>query len=170
MGRLKALQKRTALTTCSNAMKALTLVQEMCLDGVAHSELLMPSRNCTFYFMRCQPQRLPQKGVLLYFCTHQCLDAMLACTLRLLEPTILSRAPLERQYKEAFSMEGVHQKGQKVLTSASERQECAPGLTALQGMATKPTVVQSKRPKHTAAPGAAQLPATSPAGEIGRDI
>ncbi len=36
-------------------------------------------------------------------------------------------------------------------------------MTALQGMATKPTAVQSRRPKHTAVPAPAQLPATSPA-------
>ena len=36
-------------------------------------------------------------------------------------------------------------------------------MTALHGMATKPTGLQSRRPKHTAVPGPAQLPAVCPA-------
>lgn len=36
-------------------------------------------------------------------------------------------------------------------------------MTALHGMATKPTVLQSRRPKQTAVPAPAQLPAMCPA-------
>ena len=53
--------------------------------------------------------------------------------------------------------------GQNVLTCASAVCEQAPGMTALHGMATKPTVLQSRRPKHTAVPASAQLPTVCPA-------